>query len=72
MKCLCVKELKTLEGRKGETRVVTKFLLFPKKLGNTIKWLGHAKIKQRVCERDVGGSMDWSTKLKWCDIEWMD
>lgn len=72
MKCLYEKQINKLEGQEGETRTIIKFLLFPKTLNNKRKWLGHAKIKQMVCEIDIGGSMDWSTELQWRDIEWID
>jgi len=54
-------------------RIVTKFLWYPKKIGDEIRYLETAKIRQRVLKVDVGGSMEWGkNKLKWCDVRWED
>lgn len=71
--CLYEKKLDTLEDRLGETRIVTKTIIFPKTLKGVRKWGGKAKIIQMVCKRDVGGSMEWGKySYKWHDIEWVD
>ena len=60
-----------LLGREGETRIITKFLFFPKKLDNERKWLEKAHILQKVCKVDIGGSMEWGKyKHKWRDWNW--
>jgi hypothetical protein len=57
----------------GQERVVEKFLLFPKKLGKEIRWLERAKIKQKVFQVDVGGSMEWGNyKNMWRNVEWVN
>ena len=38
--------MKWTEPTEGEARVITRFLLFPKKLGRTTRWLEVAKIHQ--------------------------
>ena len=53
----------------GDTyRVVEKFLLFPKTLGTTTKWICKAKIKQELCR----GWLPRSKPFWWADIEWVE
>jgi hypothetical protein len=57
----------------GQERVISKFLLFPKKLGKEIRWFECAKIRQKVIALDVGGSMEWGKyKNSWVDVEWIN
>ena len=57
----------------GQERVITKFLLFPKKLGKEIRWLERATIKQKVVAADVGGSYEWGKyKNMWCNVEFIN
>lgn len=48
----------------GEKRVVTKFLLLPRRIGLERRWLEKAKIEQRFCE---GAEVDY-----WLDVRWAD
>ena len=60
-----------LINRSEEERVITKFLLFPKKVGNEWRWLEKASIHQKVMPVDMGGSMEWGKyKHQWRDIKW--
>jgi len=60
-----------LLGRQDEERTITKFLLFPKKIGNEWRWLEKASIHQRVERIDVGGSMEYGRyKHRWIDRNW--
>lgn len=56
-----------------ETRVVKKFLLFPKKLGCIWKWLETVTITQHVIDKwsfcEMGGVFDG---YKWADKEWVE
>lgn len=51
-----------------ETRIITRFLIFPKCIDNQYRWLELVKIEQFYreydCERDVGGY--------WVDRCWYD
>lgn len=52
----------------GETRVVSRFLIFPWELSNQYRWLEWVKIKQRyvgiTCDGcDVSGGY-------WIDVDW--
>lgn len=42
-----------------DTRIITKFLLFPRKVGNEIRWLETVKIKQRFVVPFEGSSGYW-------------
>ena len=60
-----------LIAKVGVERIITKFLLFPKKLDNEWRWLEKASIRQKVMKMDVGGSMQWGKyKHQWRDIRW--
>ena len=60
-----------LINRSGEERVITKFLLFPKKIHNEWRWLEKVFIRQKVIRMDVGGSMEWGKyKHQWQSIKW--
>jgi len=60
-----------LINRIGEERIITKFLLFPKKLHNEWRWLEKASIRQRVMKLDVGGTMMYGKyKCQWRDLQW--
>lgn len=68
-----LKDKEALKQSVGRTRVVEKFLFFPKLLDNEIRWLERSKILQMVLAHDVGGSMEWGKyKYKWVDIEWTE
>ena len=59
-----------LKDREGEERIVTKFLLFPRRFeSNKWRWLERADIIERVCKVDVGGSMEWGNySWKWEEV----
>lgn len=52
----------------GETRIITRFLLFPKEINNEYRWLESVKIEQFYrgydYVRDIGGF--------WVDKDWVD
>ena len=59
----------TLKHREGETRIVTKFLLFPRCFGGQTRWLEKADIVEEVKKIDVGGSMEWGNYAwRWHEI----
>lgn len=53
----------------GDTRVITKFLWFPKTLGEERRWLEKASIKQRL---NVYTGMMRIRGLEWADEKWDD
>ena len=60
-----------------DTRIITKFLLFPKCLSGTWKWLELAKIKQVFVKNKRGYDIDFPTIYiietnSWKDMEWID
>lgn len=56
----------------GQIRHKTKFLLFPKKIGDEWRWLEKATYEQTVEALDIGGSMEWGKyKNCWCDTKWI-
>lgn len=62
-----------LSKRFGEIKVISKFLLFPKKLDNEWRWMESAFIIQKVIGIDVGGSAEWGRyKFLWRDMHWLD
>ena len=62
-----------LSKKAMETRIVEKFLWFPKCIGTEWRWWERVKIKQMVRTIDVGGSMQFGRyKHKWCDMSWVD
>jgi len=51
----------------GETRIVSKFLLFPRKIGSEWRWWENAKIEQRCSfEYDLYHDTFWE------DIRWVN
>lgn len=57
----------------GQERIISKFLLLPKKLGKEIRWLERATIRQKVVAVDVGGSDEWGKfKNMWCNVEFIN
>lgn len=57
----------------GDTRIIQRFLLLPKKINGETRWLEPAIIVQEVVEIDVGGSMEWGKYQKsWRDREWFN
>lgn len=67
------REINKLRDDRGKTRVITKFLWFPKILENQFRWLEKAKIIQIVCKVDIGQSEQWGKyRYKWLDIAWDD
>ena len=63
-----------LKDRVGETRVVTKFLWWPKSL-NTGKWrwMECVNIIEEIHAVDIGGSCEWGKyEYKWCELGFDD
>lgn len=57
----------------GEERIISTFLLLPRKIGVETRWFERVKIKQEVAVMDVGGSMEWGNfKKVWVDREFVD
>lgn len=59
-----------LQDRLGEERIVEKFLLFPRFYEDHrhVYWLETAKIVERICRVDVGGSCQWGEyAYKWME-----
>jgi hypothetical protein len=57
----------------GQERIISKFLLFPTKIGIETRWLERAYIRQKVIDMDVGGSMQWGHyKKTWVNVEFID
>jgi hypothetical protein len=46
----------------GDTRIITKFLLFPKVFNNEWRWLEKTRIKQKFVATVTGGI--------WLDVDW--
>ena len=64
-----------LQDRLGEERVVRKFVLWPRHFGTDKrgKWMTFADIVEKVCEVDVGGSMEWGDyRYKWVEVAFAD
>jgi hypothetical protein len=60
-----------LISRINETRIIEKFLLFPKTINHELRWLEHVKIKQKICAIDIGGSMEYGKyKYAWRNWAW--
>lgn len=56
-----MKKIHPIDTRKqGEVRIVTKFLLFPTRLGNETRWLERATIRQQLFHH-----LDWTTGSEW-------
>ena len=59
---------KKKEKKKGDTRVIKRFLLFPKMINRELRWLETAKIFQRLGTRsDFDGMECWH----WYDQGWV-
>lgn len=65
----------------GERRTIEKFLFFPTRIGNDLRWLEKAKILQETyfCSflmvRSVGDIPvinNPTTSFRWANIEWVD
>jgi hypothetical protein len=62
-----------LKSRVGEKRIIKKFLWFPTKINDELRWLEDAEIEQTVRVIDVGGTSEWgSYDYQWCDTRWAD
>ena len=63
-----------LRDREGETRVVRKFLLWPRTFNSThTRWLVYANIIEVIQRIDIGGSGEWgSYKWSWCETGFDD
>lgn len=67
-----------LKDRLNEERVACKFLWFPTCLrdskGKSVyKWLETTKYVEKICEVDVGGSMEYGNfAYMWCKDRWVD
>jgi hypothetical protein len=60
-----------LKDREGETRVVRKFLFFPRRFHNDPlwQWMVWADIVEQVRKVDIGGSGEWGNYAwRWCEI----
>jgi hypothetical protein len=60
-----------LKDREGETRVVRKFLFFPRCFHNDPfwKWMVWADVVEQVRKVDIGGSGEWGNYAwRWCEI----
>lgn len=59
-----------LKDRQGETRVVRKFLIFPRTFESSrTRWFEYASIVEEVLQIDVGGSMEWGNyAYRWREI----
>ena len=62
---------KIVETREeGQERIVSKFLLFPKRIGDERRWLEKANIKQILhFHTDFTNGAAW---WEWKDIEWVE
>ena len=55
-----------IDNRKeGQERIIDKFLLFPKRIGNEIRWFERAKIKQSL-------HRVFDIWWEWRDIQWVN
>jgi len=59
-----------LKDREGEERVVSKFLLFPRRLGGKEwRWMERANILERVTKYDDGGHDTWGDYAwRWVEV----
>lgn len=61
------------EPIEGQTRLIGKFLLFPKIINRELRWLEYAYYEQVAVKTDVGGSMEWGNyKNKWRNKKWVN
>lgn len=55
--------------QEGQERIVTKFLLLPRKFSGVGRWLERADIRERVVKQDVGGSYQWGYyRWNWVEV----
>jgi hypothetical protein len=55
----------------GDTRVVSKFLFFPKRIDREWRWLEKASYRQ-ICVKVMNhGSYDYRYHKEWADKEWI-
>lgn len=56
--------------QEGQVRILDKFLLLPKRIGDETRWLERAKIKQTLHRAfDVTCGAQW---WEWRDIQWVN
>lgn len=55
----------------GQTRKITKFLLFPKKINREWRWLEKATYLQKCFEEMNYATMDYGYHKVWRDIAWI-
>lgn len=63
-----------LRQQEGQTRIVRKFLLFPRQFGGEEdwRWLEYANMLEMVCKIDVG-SYDWPVYTwRWEEVGFSD
>ena len=62
-----------LRSREGETRVVRKFLFWPRKIGDTQwRWLEFVNIKEIILQVDISKSCEWTDYTwKWREVAFM-
>ena len=53
------KERSIYERKVGEVRIVKKFLWFPLRIGEEVRWLESAVIRQRIGHFQIPGSYDY-------------
>ena len=57
---------KKQQPKEGDTRIMERFLLFPKLLDDEWRWLENAQIDQEY--KVMGLGSDW--RLRWVDLGW--
>ncbi len=62
------------QPHEGDTRIVRKFLLLPRKLQGEWRWLESTYIKQerRLRTAMIEGSSGRATCLAWASVAWVD
>ena len=58
------------EPRIGELKIVVRFLVFPKRIGNETRWLESAAWRRRWIASEVRGNEVFGGR--WSDLEWVD
>lgn len=63
-----------LKSRQNESRVVRKFLWWPRRFDSGHwRWLEFAYIEEEILRIDVGGSMEWGRyAYAWCETGFSD
>lgn len=63
-------KFKIIDNRKvGDQRIINKFLFFPKRIGDEVRWLEKCNIKQTLDRMfDVTCGAQW---WEWRDVEWV-